>query len=97
MMLKKILGHLQKLLKIQVKKNLKSKSGTEAINDMEDVVVDDKVNYVRRKSSLANNELKADLDMITKRITVAETMSAGDSNSQGFKEKLHELQEASER
>ena len=47
---------------------------------MKNVVIDDKVNYIKRDPSLVDKNRQADLDMIIRKIFVAETTSDGDPN-----------------
>ena len=64
---------------------------------MRDLVVDDKMNYKNRKPSSVDNKILAEMDMITRRISVAETTSDADTDSQSLKCLLHESKEMSGR
>ena len=63
-MLKVFLNQLQKLINRTVEE---TNSGIEAINEIKHMVFDDSVNYLKRNRTLVDNEIRADLGMITRR------------------------------
>ena len=62
-MLKSFLNHVQKVLKIQSKIDFKNQIRNKAINEKKDVVLDDEVNYRKRRPNLVGSEIKADFNM----------------------------------
>ena len=61
---------------------------------MKDIVIDDKVNYLKRNPSLVDNERSADLNMITRRIFVNENFL--NPYDEYVKKQLHEFRELRE-